>query len=99
MYIIFVQYIYLLCVIKPQLQMYANPDYNIFVWQHTFLEQSNCYLKSIWKSKKKKDENNNNPPPPKKTTSTQKTKQQQQLIANISFNPLQLSLNFSLMRH
>lgn len=62
--------------------MYANPDYNIFVWQHTFLEQSNCYLKSICKPKNetkhnKTNDNINNPPPQKinnnkknKTTTT-----------------------------
>lgn len=50
--------------------MYANPDFIIFVWQHTFLEQSNCYLKSICKPKNeikqnKTNDNKNNPPPQK----------------------------------
>lgn len=56
--------------------MYANPDYNIFVWQHTFLEQSNCYLKSICKPKneikqnKTKQTTTKTIPLPKKSTST-----------------------------
>lgn len=81
--------------------MYANPDYNIYLYGSIhFLSNLIVILNQFENQKKtKKDENNNNLPPPQKTTSTQKTKQQQQLRTNILFNPLQLSLNFSLMRH
>lgn len=85
--------------------MYDNPDYNIYLYGSIhFLSNLIVILNQFVNQKTKQNKTKQNKrqhkqSPSPKNQQQQKTKQQQQLIANILFNPLQLSLNFSLMRH